>query len=285
MVVPKLTVVPVRTKYWHNRHRDPKYRKERGRKLWPVDLPDFDQMRKDDKLSPDQVRTKLKEKGIAPPTPWNERELYSPCTMALIDPYKPYDGDGKSSSLLDKVKAPLSSGKEMVKSRRNLNIIKSFEGDDFDLKQFAKQSVDIYVKAHEALAQKDDNKIFDYVTEHCFPVMTSGLNRHTIIWKFLGEIEPAQVVQVRVSDLISKSNKYSQITVRMHSKQIMAVYDRHGRLVLGSPIDVKEVLEYIVFEKYLANEYGLWRIHDRIRPEQEQTKPEVMQTRISVVNK
>jgi large subunit ribosomal protein L45 len=28
----------------------------------------------------------------------------------------------------------------------------------------------------------------------------------------------------------------------------------------------KDVLEYIVFEKHLVNEYGLWRIHDKIIP-------------------
>ena len=284
---PQVLVVPFRTKYWHNRHRDPKYRVERGRKMWPpAYLPDFDYMRKDsDKnrtLDPDQIRAKLKEKGVAPPNTWDEREVYSPSTMSLIEPYKPYEGDGKSSSILDKVKGPLSSGTKFVKSRRALSIIRTFEGEDFDLKDFAQKSKDIYIKAHEALLEKDEERIFDYVTEHCYPVMTAGLKQRTLIWKYLDEIELPQVVQVRVADLIAKGNKYAQITVRMHSKQIMAAYDRHGRLLLGSPTDVKEVLEYIVFEKYLANEYGLWRIHDRIRPESNQMRPEMKITREKV---
>lgn len=48
--------------------------------------------------------------------------------------------------------------------------------------------------------------------------------------------------------------------------QILAVYDRFGRLIQGSEILKKDVLEYIVFEKHLANEYGAWRIHGKIIP-------------------
>lgn len=224
--VPIIATQQIRTKYYHNRHRDPKYRLERSWKVWPVELPDFDHMRKTDgKLSPEEIRSKLKEKGVVPPNPYEEREMYTSCTMGLIDEYKPSDGDGKSTSLVDRLKGPLSSGTEMIKTRRMVNQIRAFEGDDFDLKQFAQQSVEIYKKAHEALCNKDEDVIFDYVTEHCFPMMTAGINRHTIIWKLLGEIEPPHVVQVRVADLVARSNKYAQITVRMYTKQMMAVFD------------------------------------------------------------
>lgn len=266
-----ITVVPNRTKgHNNNRHRDPKYRLERTRKVWPLDLPDFDHIRKERAtMGPEEIRSKFKEKGVAPPSPWNEKEIYTPCTISIIDPYKPPADGGKSSSLLDKVKSPFSSGKSFIQDRRETSAIRSFEGEDFDIKEFAKQTTGIYVKAHEALAAKDEEKIFDYVTEHCFPLMTDGLNRHTIDWRYLGDIEPPEVVQIRSGDIISKGNKYSQITVKMHTKQMLAVYDRHGRLIHGSPVDVKDVLEYVVFEKYLANEYGQWRIHARIRPDEE----------------
>lgn len=280
--IPRITLIQVRTKYVNNRHRDPKYRKERGRKTWiPLDLPDFDQVRKESQanLTPDQIRAKLKEKGVVPPRPYEEREVYNPCTISIQDPYNPFDGDGKSSSLIDKLKAPLSTGADIVKNRRSLSAIRSYEGEEFELDDFARKSVDIYKKAHELIAAGDENEIYNYVTEHCYPLMTAGMNRNTIIWKYLDEIEPPKVVQVRAPDLVQKGNKYAQITVRFHSKQIMAAFDRHGRLILGSPTDVREVLEYIVFEKYLANEYGLWRIHERIRGKQSEAKPIVMRTR------
>lgn len=47
----------------------------------------------------------------------------------------------------------------------------------------------------------------------------------------------------------------------------MAIYDRFGRLMHGSEIIAKDVLEYVVFEKHIANEYGKWRIHAKIIPD------------------
>lgn len=54
--------------------------------------------------------------------------------------------------------------------------------------------------------------------------------------------------------------------MKSFSVQILAIYDRFGRLIQGSEILRKDVLEYIVFEKHLANEYGIWRIHGKIIP-------------------
>lgn len=283
--LPRITtIVHSRTKYWHNRHRDDRYRRERAWKVWPVQLPDFDHWRntKDDNASPEEIRSRLKEKGVAPPSSWNERELYQPCTMAVIEPYEPHHTDGKKSSLLNKLKNPLIGGKDLVKNRRSLGTIRSYEGEEFDLKDFAIKAKNVYIKAHELLAAEDNENIFDYVTEHCWPVMTAGLNKHTIIWKYLDDLEPPSVVQVRNGELMAKTNLYAQITVRFHSKQIMAIFDRHGRLIFGSPTNVKEVLEYIVFEKYLVNEYGEWRMHERIRVNNGESPPEALQTRVQL---
>ena len=35
----------------------------------------------------------------------------------------------------------------------------------------------------------------------------------------------------------------------------------------GSEVVAKDVLEYVVFEKHLANEYGRWRIHSKVVPD------------------
>lgn len=35
----------------------------------------------------------------------------------------------------------------------------------------------------------------------------------------------------------------------------------------GSEIIAKDVLEYVVFEKHLANQYGIWRVHAKIIPD------------------
>lgn len=49
--------------------------------------------------------------------------------------------------------------------------------------------------------------------------------------------------------------------------QTLAVYDRFGRLLHGSEVVARDVLEYVVFEKHVASTYGLWRIHDKIIPD------------------
>jgi large subunit ribosomal protein L45 len=46
----------------------------------------------------------------------------------------------------------------------------------------------------------------------------------------------------------------------------------------GSEILAKDVLEYIVFEKHLSNEYGLWRLHEKIVPDWMPPKEPVMKT-------
>lgn len=48
---------------------------------------------------------------------------------------------------------------------------------------------------------------------------------------------------------------------------MLAIYDRFGRLMYGNEIIAKDVLEYVVFEKQLANQYGTWRIHAKIIPD------------------
>lgn len=55
--------------------------------------------------------------------------------------------------------------------------------------------------------------------------------------------------------------------MRFHTQQLLAVYDRFGRLLYGSEAIAKDVLEYVVFEKHLANVYGKWRIHEKIIPD------------------
>lgn len=35
----------------------------------------------------------------------------------------------------------------------------------------------------------------------------------------------------------------------------------------GSEIIAKDVLEYVVFEKHICNEYGKWRVHAKIIPD------------------
>lgn len=143
--------------------------------------------------------------------------------------------------------------------------IRQYE-DDFKPATFAQTAQDIYIKAHETLMKKDTDEIGEYVTERLHPEILFNTKNVTIRWKFLRSIEPPRAVHVRQTYLISKENIFAQVTVRMHTQQTLAIYDRFGRLMHGSEIIAKDVLEYVVFEKNISNMYGEWRMHDKIIP-------------------
>jgi hypothetical protein len=79
------------------------WRKLRAKKVLKVDLPDFQEMRLDDKLTPEQIRSRLKEKGVVPPHVYNERPIFMSCTNGILDPYVPPEGDGKMSLISQSV--------------------------------------------------------------------------------------------------------------------------------------------------------------------------------------
>lgn len=48
----------------------------------------------------------------------------------------------------------------------------------------------------------------------------------------------------------------------------------------GSEAITKDVLEYVVFEKHMSNEYGQWKLHAKIIPEWQPVKPPEILTNI-----
>nr|SVE88893.1 EOG090X0DDP [Daphnia sinensis]SVE89516.1 EOG090X0DDP [Daphnia sinensis]SVE90141.1 EOG090X0DDP [Daphnia sinensis]SVE90769.1 EOG090X0DDP [Daphnia sinensis]SVE91396.1 EOG090X0DDP [Daphnia sinensis] len=251
----------------HTKHWDPKFKKLRKLKVQKVKLPDF---REDDNISeltPDQIRSRMKEQGLLPPRSWMERPITISATGSVFEPYIPPEGDGKLSSLtLGGAKQSMEFLSKKSKSMLAVRKIRSFE-DNFSPSTFAEEAQDIYIKAHKALAEKDYDTLHQCVTELCFPLMTDDLKMCTTRWQFLKSLEPPRVVHARCTDVINKENIFSQVTVRFHTQQTLAVYDRFGRLLYGSEVVAKDVLEYVVFEKHLANSYGLWRIHEKIIPD------------------
>ena len=144
--------------------------------------------------------------------------------------------------------------------------IKSYE-DNFDFPCFAEDSLQMYIKANELLANNKREELLNYVTEFAFPIMTFQTERKTIKWNFIKSNEMPLVVRVRTQSLFEKENVYAQITVRFNTRQILAVYDRFGYLIHGSDAIVKDVLEYVVFEKCLSDYNSIWRLHAKINPD------------------
>lgn len=261
-----------------NKHWDPKFKWLRAKKVIKVKLPDFEDRRTEDDMTPEEIRSKMKEKGIQPPRPWIERPFYISCTGGVFEPYVPPEGDGKISPItVHGAKQKVEFLEKKSKSMMAIRKIRSFE-EDFEVSDFVQQAQEIYINAHTFMASKDENKLQEFVTERAYPEIRHNTIDKTIHWKFVKSLEPPHLVHARCTDLITKENVFGQVTVRFHTQQILAIYDRFGRLMHGSEILAKDVLEYTVFEKHLSNEYGLWRLHEKIVPDWMPPKEPVMKT-------
>ncbi|XP_055545365.1 probable 39S ribosomal protein L45, mitochondrial [Wyeomyia smithii] len=249
-----------RTKHW-----DPKWKRLRKAKYVKVDIPNLNERAED--LSNEQMKTRMKERGLLPPRPWLERPFHISCTGGVFEPYVPPEGDGKISAISKEgAKQKFELLEKKTKSMMAIRKIRNYD-DDFETSEFAALAQDIYINAHNTLAEKNKYKLRELVTERAYPELMHNVADKTIHWKFLQSLEPPRVVHARVTDVISKENLFAQITVRFHTQQMLAIYDRFGRLMHGSEVLVKDCLEYVVFEKHLSNEYGVWRLHEKIVPD------------------
>lgn len=257
--------IQIRTRI-NNKHFTPKFKLLRIKKFIKVELPDFNE--KVDQLPKEKIKSRMKERGIMPPRPWIERPFYLSCTGGIFEPYIPPEGDGKRSIVTTTgAKQTLQFLEKKSKSMMAVRKIRNYE-DDFDPVLFASTTAqDVYINAHQMMMEKNKYKIREYVTERVYPEIMHNVKYTTIHWKFLKSLEPPRVVHARCTDIVTKENLFAQVTVRFHTQQLLAIYDRFGRLMHGSEILAKDVLEYIVFEKHISNEYGVWRLHDKVIPD------------------
>ncbi|XP_075222963.1 mitochondrial ribosomal protein L45 [Lycorma delicatula] len=250
------------------KHWDPKYKKLRAAKFIKVDLPNYEDTKKSyDEFTEEEIRTKMKEQGIKPEYPHIEKPMFISSTGEVFEAYVPPEGDGKVSPISKEgAKQTWEFVEKKGKSMLAVRKIRNFD-EDFEVRDFLNLAQDVYIKAHETMANRDKELLQQYVTEKAYPEAVYNIDRKTIHWKFLQSIEPPRMVHARTTSIITKDNVFGQLTVRFHTQQVLAVYDRFGRLIHGSEILAKDVLEYIVFEKHLSNQYGTWRIHAKIIPD------------------
>ncbi|KAJ7365669.1 39S ribosomal protein L45, mitochondrial [Desmophyllum pertusum] len=131
----------------------------------------------------------------------------------------------------------------------------------FNVKDFAQKAQEIYIDVNKALASKSKKDLQDVVTN---PVYSALSNEYfppekNLHWRFVSAVSRPKVVHVRVAPVATKDNLFAQITVKIHSKQVMAIKDKHGRHITGSDKEAKDVVDYVVFERHLTNKHGTWR--------------------------
>ncbi|CAK9295326.1 unnamed protein product [Gordionus sp. m RMFG-2023] len=260
-----------------SKHYNPRFRFLRAKKFVYTDLVDTDLMYKRSKLTPEEIRSQMKKEGVLPYRPYIEKPITISCTSGVLEPFIPPEGDGVSSNI--KGKAIEQAKGVMLKGRSMLDVQKIKKIDpEFSIKLFPSLAHDIYIRAHHAMMAVDEKVLHELVTEKAYVDMTHGLEHCTVDWKFCKSIEPPKIVHARVFSLKpTKSGPpdFGQITVRLYTRQRLAIYDRFGRLKYGacpthvqnSEIPPRDVLEYVVFENHLADTYGKWRLHAKTVPD------------------
>ncbi|XP_006638450.1 large ribosomal subunit protein mL45 [Lepisosteus oculatus] len=207
-----------------------------------------------------------------------ERSINIACTAGIFDPYIPPEGDARLSSLSrEGLKQRTEQIKQTAASQLAIRKVKEHD-PDFKTKDFPARAQEIFIEAHASLVNFNKEKLHSLVTERCYPEMVRGNRYKTLRWSFVESLEPPRVVHVRCPHMVSKGNLYGQVTLRMHSRQTLAIYDRFGRLMLGSETDPRDVLEYLVFERHLVNPYSRWRMHGKIVPAWAPPKEPIVKT-------
>uniref|UniRef100_A0A8K9Y4C6 Large ribosomal subunit protein mL45 n=1 Tax=Oncorhynchus mykiss TaxID=8022 RepID=A0A8K9Y4C6_ONCMY len=171
---------------------------------------------------------KARAAGVVLRQEYMERDINIACTAGVFDPYIPPEGDARLSSVTN------------TKPSLHCRIRKLKEHDaEFTTKVFPVKAQEIFMHS----LSYDPNQLS--LSVHPVQEMVRGNRYKTLRWHFVESLE---------------------VTVRMHSRQSLAVYDRFGRLMMGSEEEPRDVLEYLVLERHLVNHYGMWRLHGKIVP-------------------
>ncbi|VDN02210.1 unnamed protein product [Thelazia callipaeda] len=299
-----------------------KFARLRAKKNFNIDLPEDNMQEKQQKLSPLELRLLLLKKGINPyrevtPQTWKEYQITFTSCYQVIDPFIPKEGPSPNDPYTIFRKNPLKllgfpflippefhekkqsleyallraeGGRFTAYQHKYFNYkhgvkrIRKRKGfENFSVKTFPIIADEVYVEAHKALMARNKNALQKYITETAFGKMWPDVESGSLVWDLVKSIEPSRVVSVRCADFPSQSgNDIAQIIVRMHTMQKIALYDRFGRLILGTEHDAKPVLEYIVFENHISSLDGVWRLHDKVYPEWIKPKENLpRQTKIS----
>ncbi|XP_011405308.2 PREDICTED: 39S ribosomal protein L45, mitochondrial-like [Amphimedon queenslandica] len=133
--------------------------------------------------------------------------------------------------------------------------------------KFAQWGQEQFIAVNTAIQNKDKATLKSMTTESASETLKNEFQNKVFNWKFIKEIERPRIVSVRVAPLIEKDNLFGQLIVRLHTQQIMAVYDLAGRLVKGHHSRPKNVIDYVVFERSLSATNARWRICGKMPPQ------------------
>ncbi|KAI7883478.1 hypothetical protein K492DRAFT_205438 [Lichtheimia hyalospora FSU 10163] len=161
--------------------------------------------------------------------------------------------------------------KNGVQNMLSVGLIKyKSQYEKWNSRKFLEVAEETYKDMNDAFARGDR----EVLEETCLDSMYSTLknqikNRGSARWewRYHGEVEAPKIVCVRcvgTTGLSKHGFAVAQATLRMYTKQSMAVYDKKNRLVGGDPNKVHNILEYVVFQKTISDPEDMWRVYGKI---------------------
>ncbi|KAF7727852.1 39S ribosomal protein L45, mitochondrial [Apophysomyces ossiformis] len=161
--------------------------------------------------------------------------------------------------------------KNSVSNLLSVGLIKyKSQYDTWNSGKFLSVAEETYKDMNDAFARGDRSML----EEVCLDAMYSNLknqikqrNQARWEWRYHGEVETPKIVCVRCMSATGVSKHgfaVAQVTVRMFTKQSMAVFDKKNRLIGGDPEKIHNVLEYVVFQKTISDAEDFWRIYGKI---------------------
>ncbi|KAI0990083.1 hypothetical protein GJ496_001842 [Pomphorhynchus laevis] len=248
-----------------NKHYDPRFSKLRADSVIKVDLPSYTKQRERQSMDVAARREFFRKEGLPQETSFNYMPINLSSTGELMEPYVPRKEDGKSTSIQSGIHHKLGDLMSKGYNIKHVRKIREFE-ESFDPDYFCTLAKESYINAYDALMQRDADKLHDLVTEFSYVPFVSSIENKSLEWKWVRSLQAPSIVQIRTGEMMSKKMVFAQITMRFFYKQILALYDRFGRILYGNPDLEQDALEFVVFERLLSNPYSNWRLHGKITP-------------------
>lgn len=199
----------------------------------------------------------------------------------VLDKFIPFEGDRLPSIFMPKswplrwanLKGRIITTLSIGRMRKGLRKT----GESWSPIDFAFKAEEIYNKMNNAFVSGDKETLSRIVSENIYSEMKNAIHRRQkegerLIWKSEGirashpKKKTARVVHVRHTLDASSTFEIVQITVHFHHLQTVASYGKTGELIGGNPDQPKEVIEYIVFERFLTSLSSDWRICAKVSP-------------------
>jgi large subunit ribosomal protein L45 len=132
--------------------------------------------------------------------------------------------------------------------------------------EFARRVQDMFVATNAALQGRMKEKLRMLTTENALNSLKSEFDDKHFVWELVEEVERPHVLVAKVAPMTTKDNLFAQVVVRIHTQQVLAVYDKSGRLYRGHPTEPRTVVDYVVMERHIVDPNSSWRIAGKLMP-------------------